>query len=66
MKELVVTVTALPMLFPSTLNWTLLAFVTLTVTVVVPETFAPEVGEVIEMLGSGVEDAGVLCEDEAT
>jgi hypothetical protein len=64
LKELVVTATALPMLFPSTLNWTPLAFVTLTVTVVVPETFAPDVGDVIEMLGGGVEDAGVICEDE--
>lgn len=56
--------TALPVLFPSTLNWTLLAFVTLTVRVVVPETFAPEVGEVIKMLGVGVEDAGAVGEEE--
>jgi hypothetical protein len=46
-------VTAAPELLPSTLNCTLVVLEeTLVVTVVVPETVAPERGEVIEIAGS--------------
>ena len=44
-------VTAGPALLPSTLNCTLVVFAALAVTVIVPETVAPEAGELIETLG---------------
>jgi hypothetical protein len=46
-------VTAAPELLPSTLNCTLVVLEeTLVETVVIPETVAPESGEVIEMVGA--------------
>ena len=45
-------IAAAPTLLPSTLNCTLVVFAeTFVVIVMVPETVAPEVGEVIEMVG---------------
>jgi hypothetical protein len=46
-------VTAAPELIPSTLNWTLVALEeALVETVVVPDTVAPERGEIIEIVGA--------------
>src|SRR5579864_2997826 len=48
-------VTAAPELLPSTLNCTLTVFAeTFVVTVTVPETVAPEAGDVIETVGGAV------------
>jgi hypothetical protein len=45
-------VTAAPTLLPSTLNCTLVVFAdTFVVIVMIPETVAPEIGEVMEMVG---------------
>ena len=59
-------VTAAPVLFPSTLNCTLVVFAeTLVVTVTVPAMLAPEAGEVIEIVGgiglfTGTETAALV------
>jgi len=53
-------VTAAPVLFPSTLNCTLVVLEeTLVVTVTAPETAAPEAGAIIEIVG-GVDEEVVL------
>ena len=53
-------VTAGPALMPSTMNWTLVAFPdALAVTAIVPETVAPETGEVMDTLGGVGAGGGV-------
>ena len=58
-------VTAAPVLFPSSLNCTLVLFAdTLVVTVTVPETIAPEAGAVMEIVG-GVGGAALFTVTES-